>query len=81
VSKADLRRPITVTLGQTAITIPKGNRLRLEVSSSNFPKYARNPNTGESPESATVFEKVAQRIDHGGKTPSRLRLFVLPAGK
>jgi putative CocE/NonD family hydrolase len=81
VKKADLRKPIIVTLGHTAMAIPKGSRLRLEVSSSNFPKYARNPNTGETPESAIVFKKVGQRIDHGGRTPSRVRLAVLPAGK
>jgi putative CocE/NonD family hydrolase len=81
VKKADLRGPMTIALGQTAIAIPRGSRLRLEISSSNFPKYARNPNTGETAESATVFEKVGQRIDHGGRTPSRLRLAVLPAGK
>ncbi|MGZ7065412.1 MAG: CocE/NonD family hydrolase, partial [Candidatus Aminicenantales bacterium] len=81
VKKADLRGPMTVTLGHTAIAIPRGNRLRLEISSSNFPKYARNPNTGETPESAIVFKKVGQRIDHGGRTPSRLRLAVLPARK
>ncbi|MHC5111015.1 MAG: CocE/NonD family hydrolase C-terminal non-catalytic domain-containing protein [Planctomycetota bacterium] len=27
----------------TAITIKKGHRLRVEVSSSSFPKYTRNP--------------------------------------
>jgi hypothetical protein len=81
VKKADLRGPMTVTLGHTAIAIPSGNRLRLEISSSNFPKYARNPNTGETPESAMVFKKVGQRVDHGGRTPSRVRLTVFPAGK
>lgn len=81
VKKAGLRQPISITLGHTAIAIPKGNRLRLEISSSNFPKYARNPNTGETPESATVFEKVRQRIGHGGQTPSCVRLVVLPEGE
>jgi predicted acyl esterase len=33
----------------TAIKLQKGSRLQLEVSSSNFPKYDRNPNTGEIP--------------------------------
>jgi hypothetical protein len=81
VKKADLQEPIIVTLGHTAIAIPRGNRLRLEISSSNFPKFARNPNTGETPESAIVFKKVGQRIDHGGRAPSRVRLAVLPAIK
>ena len=43
VTQEDLRQPITVKLGHTAIAIPPGRRLRLEVSSSNFPKFTRNP--------------------------------------
>ncbi len=37
----------TVDMDATAVTIKKGHRLRVEVSSSNFPKYTRNRNTGE----------------------------------
>jgi hypothetical protein len=67
----------TVDLGKTAITIPKGNRLRVEISSSNFPKYSRNPNTGESPERATEFEKVEQTVLHSAKHASHVVLPIL----
>jgi predicted acyl esterase len=35
-------------VGQTSIVIAKGQRLRLQVSSSNFPQYDRNMNTGHA---------------------------------
>jgi putative CocE/NonD family hydrolase len=36
----------TIGIGQTSIVIAKGQSLRLHVSSSNFPQYDRNMNTG-----------------------------------
>ena len=35
-----------IDLGPTANVLRRGHRIRLEVSSSNFPHYDRNPNTG-----------------------------------
>ncbi len=67
----------TIDMGATAIRIPKGHRLRVEVSSSNFPKYTRNPNTGEVPERATEFRKVQQTIYHTSQYPSHVVLPVL----
>jgi putative CocE/NonD family hydrolase len=68
----------TIDLGATAISVAKGNRLRVEVSSSNFPKYSRNPNTGESPEFASEFKVVTQTIFHTRKYPSHI---VLPVNE
>lgn len=67
----------TVAMGATGIRIPKGHRLRVEVSSSNFPKYSRNPNTGESPEEATEFKKVEQTVLHTPEYPSHVVLPVM----
>ena len=67
----------TIDLGKTAISIHKGDRLRVEISSSNFPKYSRNPNTGELPEQATKFEKVEQTVLHSIKHPSHVVLPIL----
>jgi putative CocE/NonD family hydrolase len=66
-----------IELGQTAITIPKGSALRLEISSSNFPKFDRNPNTGEDPMTATVFRVANQTIYMSSESPSRILLPVL----
>ncbi len=68
---------LNIALGSTAIEIPAGHRLRLEVSSSNFPKYDRNPNTGEDALEARVLVPVWQTIHHGGKHRSQLLLPVI----
>jgi putative CocE/NonD family hydrolase len=65
---------LTIDLGQTAIAIPAGHRLRLEVSSSNFPKYDRNPNTGEDPFTATELQAARQTVFHTAQQASFLRL-------
>jgi uncharacterized protein len=39
--------PITVTLYPTANVFKKGHRVRLDISSSNYPRFDVNPNTGE----------------------------------
>jgi putative CocE/NonD family hydrolase len=49
---------ITVTLFPTANLFLPGHRIRLDVSSSNFPKFDVNPNTGE-PEGAARRKRVA----------------------
>jgi putative CocE/NonD family hydrolase len=68
---------LTVELGTTAIMIPKGNRVRLEISSSNFPKYDRNPNTGEEALRARVLKSVTQKVYHGGEYRSHVVLPVV----
>ena len=72
-------KPYTIEMGKTAITIPAGNRLRVEIASSNFPKYTRNPNTGESPESATEFKAAREIVWHSKDFPSHVVLPVLAA--
>ena len=67
----------TIDMDATAITIKKGRRLRVEISSSNFPKYTRNPNTGEAAEYATEFKKVTQTIHHSPEFPSHVVLPVM----
>jgi len=68
-----------IDMGATAIQIPTGSRLGVEISSSNFPKYDRNPNTGEDAFKAKNLEAVKQTIYHGNKYPSYLLLPVLDA--
>ncbi len=65
---------LTVAMGATAISVPAGHRLRLEISSSNFPKYDRNPNTGEDPFVATEFRKADQTVFHAVERASYLVL-------
>jgi predicted acyl esterase len=66
-----------IDCGATALRINKGDRLRLEISSSNFPKYDRNPNTGVDPFEAVEFEKARQLVYHCGDFPSCVVIPVL----
>ena len=70
---------LTIDLSVTANVFLPGHRLRLEVSSSNFPRYDRNTNTGgviaeESLDDAVV---ATNRLLHGRAHPSRLVLPVI----
>ncbi|MBQ17161.1 MAG: hypothetical protein CMJ65_08550 [Planctomycetaceae bacterium] len=38
---------VTITLYPTSNLFARGHRLRLDVSSSNYPRFDVNPNTGE----------------------------------
>ncbi|MFA6472600.1 MAG: CocE/NonD family hydrolase, partial [Candidatus Latescibacterota bacterium] len=68
--------PCRFTLGQTAMNFKKGHRIRLEVSSSNFPRFDRNLNTGGPIGTESLFLKADQKIFHDKKHPSRLILSV-----
>ncbi len=68
-----------IQLEATAHTFKAGHRLRLEVSSSNFPKFDRNLNAALPTCSVTEGMVARQTIYHGGRMASRLRLPVLPA--
>ena len=39
--------PIQIDLAPTSNLFKAGHRIRLDISSSNFPRFDRNPNTGE----------------------------------
>ncbi len=69
---------ITIDVGATGNVFLPGHRLRLEVSSSNFPRYDRNPNTG-APFATDARTLVArQTVFHDAAKPSRLILPVIP---
>lgn len=67
-----------VDLWSTSNTFLPGHRIRLEVSSSNFPRFDRNPNTGELPGRSTEMMSALQTIFHSSEHPSRLVLPVIP---
>jgi predicted acyl esterase len=53
----------------------KGHRVRVEVSSSNFPTYARSLNTVRSPYTSTEYDVANNQVLHG---PGRLSRITLP---
>ncbi len=68
----------TIDLWSTSNVFKAGHKLRLEISSSNFPRFDRNPNTGADPESATRWVKATNVIYHDSSHPSALVLPVVP---
>ena len=72
--------PITVVLFPIANLFRAGHRIRLDVSSSNFPKFDVNPTTGE-PDGAALRRRAAvNTVFVDAARPSRVVLPVLPAG-
>ncbi len=68
-----------VELGATATHVPAGHALRVEISSSNFPRFARNLNTGGDNYRDTTWVSADNSVHHGPRHASRLVLRVLPA--
>jgi putative CocE/NonD family hydrolase len=60
--------------GYTDNVFLKGHRIRLEVSSSNFPLYSRNTNTGNQPEKDSKFVPAQQTVFHDRSHASYLLL-------
>lgn len=68
----------TIDLWATSNLFKKGHKIRLEVSSSNFPKYDRNPNTGSPFGEDTELKSAAQTIYHTRLRPSHVTLPIIP---
>jgi len=69
---------ISVDLWATSNIFLPGHKLRLEVSSSNFPRFDRNLNTGEDQARGTRMVKATNVIYHDKSRPSALVLPVVP---
>ncbi|MFI7132241.1 CocE/NonD family hydrolase [Nonomuraea sp. NPDC050153] len=69
-----------VDLWSTSIVFRAGHRIRLQVTSSNFPRWDRNLNTDEPEKSATTARAARQQVFHDPARPSRIVLpVVVPA--
>jgi hypothetical protein len=67
-----------ITLTGTANVFLPGHRIRVDITSSNFPQFDRNPNTG-APLGSSAETRVAQQtIHHGGSKPSHILLPIVP---
>jgi putative CocE/NonD family hydrolase len=67
---------LTIDLRVTSNVFLPGHRIRLEVSSSNFPRYDRNTNTGKAiaTDSEDDLAVAVNRVHHGPARPSHLIL-------
>lgn len=68
---------VSISLGVVGHVFEKGHRIRLDISSSNFPKFDRNLNTGISGLLSSQMRTARQVVRFGGAGPSRLTLRVL----
>jgi putative CocE/NonD family hydrolase len=68
----------TIDLWSTSNVFLKGHRMRVEVSSSNFPRFDRNLNTGKSAAADANFVKATNTVLHDINHPSALVLPVVP---
>lgn len=68
-----------ISISGTANVFLPGHRIRIDITSSNFPQFDRNPNTGD-PLGANATVRVAtQTIHHGGNYDSHIILPLVPA--
>jgi hypothetical protein len=67
-----------VDLWSTSNVFLKGHQIRLEVSSSNFPRFDRNLNTGKPASTSSAFVKATNTVYHDAAHPSALLLPVVP---
>jgi len=67
-----------IDMWSTSNLFRAGHRIRIHVTSSNFPRWDRNPNTGEPPQTATTLQPAQQRIFHDGSHASHILLPVIP---
>lgn len=71
---------IEVDLWSTAMLFKAGHRLRVLVTSSDFPRYDRNPGTGALAHEATVLEPALQQVFGSADRASHLLLPEIPRG-
>jgi putative CocE/NonD family hydrolase len=68
----------TIDLWATSHVFLRGHRLRLEISSSNFPRFDRNLNTGEDQATSSRLQAATQTVFHEQRYPSHILLPVIP---
>jgi putative CocE/NonD family hydrolase len=68
----------TIDLWATSHLFLPGHRIRLDISSSNFPRFDRNLNTGEDQATGTRWQPARQTVFHDARAPSHIRLPIIP---
>jgi putative CocE/NonD family hydrolase len=69
---------LSVDMLATSNLFQVDHQLRLEISSSSFPRFDRNSNTGEPVATARSFEPALQTVYHDADHPTHLVLPVIP---
>ncbi len=69
----------SIDLWSTSNCFLRGHQIRVEISSSNFPQFDRNPNTGNPFGLDTEVRTATQRVYHDADHPSHILLPIVPA--
>ena len=69
---------VKIDLWATSHVFAEGHKVRVEISSSNFPRFDRNLNTGGDQATGTTWEVAHQRVHHNGRYRSHIMLPVIP---
>ena len=67
-----------IRLRPTSNEFQRGHRIRLDVTSSDFPNYDRNHNTAADQNADARLVTAEQTVHHGATRPSRIILPVIP---
>lgn len=65
---------VRMTLSPTGYRVRAGHRLRVQVAGAAFPRFARNPGTGERTATAVDGERISYGILHDSEHPSHVVL-------
>jgi len=84
--KSELMTPgqvyeFTIEMYPTSLVFKKGHRIRVDISSSNFPRFDVNPNTGEPLNRNRRCAVATNSIYHDPQHPSHIEMPVIPATK
>jgi putative CocE/NonD family hydrolase len=69
---------LTIDVGATSNVFAAGHRIRIEISSSNFPRFDRNPNTGAPFGESAELRRAEQTVFHDRQRASHIVLPVVP---
>jgi len=68
---------VDLTPMATSNYFKKGHRIRIEISSSNFPRFTRNLNTGGNNYDEKVGQVANNQIHHNRQYPSQIKLPII----
>ena len=69
-----------IDVGVTGNVFRRGHRIRIDISSSNFPRFDRNLNTGHELGADAEMRAANQTVHHSRQYPSHVLLPVIPSG-
>jgi len=76
---ADRPEEFTIEMYPTSLVFRRGHRIRVDIASSNFPRFDVNPNTGEPLNQNRRWRIADNAVYHDAQHPSRIILPMIPS--